>query len=121
MSRLRPKTNAAPITKVVLVSGLDVRMICNPAITMKQVRNTTIAPWTGAGMIDNSAPSLGEKPSRMNNPPGGVSDVAAGRARGARERDVARRGIRRDASEHTRQGHAQPVRHQTVADALDVG
>src|SRR5436190_13412316 len=57
------------MTKIRRVSGFDVRMICRPDIIMKQVTNTTMAPMTGAGMIDNSALSLGEKPRRMNKAP----------------------------------------------------
>src|SRR5262249_43782527 len=69
MSRLSPKHSAVPITKVRRVSGLELRMICRPDIIMKQTTNTTIAPTTGAGMIDRRALSLGEKPSTMNSAP----------------------------------------------------
>src|SRR4051794_26727411 len=44
-------------------------MICNPDIIMKQVTNTTMAPTTGAGMIDRNALSFGEKPRTMNKTP----------------------------------------------------
>src|SRR5262245_23193993 len=44
-------------------------MICRPDMIMKLATNTKIAPITGGGMIDSSALSLGEKPSRINSPP----------------------------------------------------
>src|SRR6266446_9567621 len=69
MSRLSPKQSATPMTKTRRVSGFELRMICRPDIIMKQTTNTIMAPTTGAGMIDRSALSLGEKPSRMNNTP----------------------------------------------------
>src|SRR5712691_12483683 len=69
MSRLSPKQSATPITNVRRVSGFELRMICRPDIIMKQMTKTTMAPTTGAGMIERSALSLGEKPSRMNKAP----------------------------------------------------
>src|SRR6266511_2375242 len=69
MSRLRPKQSAVPMTNVRRVSGFELRMICRPAIIMKQTTKTIMAPTTGAGMIDRSALSLGEKPKRMNRAP----------------------------------------------------
>ena len=36
---------------------------------MKHTTNTTMAPTTGAGMIDSSALSFGENPRRMNRVP----------------------------------------------------
>ena len=69
MSRLKPKQSAQPMTKILRVSGFDVRMICRPDIIMKQMTNTTMAPITGAGMIDSSALSFGDKPRRMNRAP----------------------------------------------------
>src|SRR5262245_22619252 len=44
-------------------------MICNPAIIMKQTTKTTMAPTTGAGMIESSALSFGENPRAMNKAP----------------------------------------------------
>src|ERR1700704_1411032 len=69
MSRLKPKQSAQPMTKILRVSGFEPRMICKPDIIMKQMTNTTMAPTTGAGMIDSSALSFGEKPRRMNRLP----------------------------------------------------
>src|SRR5262245_9662176 len=69
MSRLSPKQSAVPMTKVRRVSGFELRMICSPDIIMKQTAKTRIAPTTGAGMIESSALSLGEKPSKMNSAP----------------------------------------------------
>src|SRR2546422_8447845 len=69
MSRLKPKQSAVPITKVLRVSGFELKMICRPAIIMKQTTNTTIAPTTGAGMMESSALSFGEKPKRMDKAP----------------------------------------------------
>src|SRR5262245_35395043 len=69
MSRLRPKQSAVLMTKVRRVSGRELRMICRPDIIMKQMTKTRIAPTTDAGMIESSALSLGEKPSRMNSAP----------------------------------------------------
>src|SRR5262249_7356403 len=72
MSRLSPKQSETPITKTRRVSGFELRMICRPDIIMKQTTKTMMAPTTGAGMIDSSALSLGEKPSRMNSAPAAI-------------------------------------------------
>src|SRR5262245_47642675 len=69
MSRLSPKHSAVPRTKVLRLSGLLLSMICRPDVIMKHTTNTTIAPATGAGMIDRSALSFGDSPNSMNNPP----------------------------------------------------
>src|SRR5215475_9389799 len=115
MSRLRPKQSAQPITKILRVSGFELRMICSPDIIMKQTTKTTMAPTTGAGMIDNTALSLGEKPSRTT---GGDPDPLAGRPGRAAQGYVARRGIRGHAAEQAGYRHSDPVGHQAVADAL---
>src|SRR5258707_12275587 len=69
MSRLRPKQSAVPTTKIRRVSGFELKMICRPDIIMKQVTKTRMAPTTGAGMMDRSALSFGEKLRRMNRSP----------------------------------------------------
>ena len=69
MSTLNPKMNEIPMTKVFLASSFVVRIICIPAITMKLVTNTRIAPITGCGMIEKRAESLGKKAIRIKRDP----------------------------------------------------
>jgi len=69
ISTLRPKMSEIPMTKVFLVSSFVVRIICIPAITMKLVTKTRIAPITGWGMIEKRADSLGRKAKRIKRHP----------------------------------------------------
>src|SRR6266496_4666744 len=67
--RLRPKISGMPMTKVFRASGFELKMIWRLDTIMKLARNTMIAPITGAGMMERTALSFGENPSRMKSPP----------------------------------------------------
>ena len=69
ISTLSPKTSEIPMTKVFLISNVVVRMICIPAITMKIVTKTRIAPITGFGMMEKRAESLGKKARMIKRHP----------------------------------------------------
>ncbi len=69
MSTLSPKTRAIPITKVPLKSTVVDMIICIPAITIKHVTKTRIAPITGFGMMDYTPVNIGKKAKRTKMRP----------------------------------------------------
>src|SRR5438046_6772421 len=54
-----------PMTNVFRVSGLELKMIWRLDTIMKLATNTMMAPITGVGMMESTALSFGENPSKM--------------------------------------------------------
>jgi len=51
------------------VSGFELKMIWRLDTIMKLATNSMMAPITGVGMMESTALSFGEKPSKINKPP----------------------------------------------------